>query len=121
MIHLLSDLPRNVIGLEASGAVTGNDYRNMIVPRIEQTQHEFEKVRMLCIFDEEFEGFTPGAAWEDSKLAFKRPSSWERIAIVSDKESIRQATMLFGWMVPGEVKLFPSAEADEATRWVSAA
>src|SRR5688500_20057630 len=73
VIHLLTDLPGNVIGLEASGAVTGDDYRNKIVPRIEQTQHEFEKVRMLCIFDEEFEGFTPGAAWEDSKLAFKRP------------------------------------------------
>jgi hypothetical protein len=39
---------------------------------------------------------------------------------VSDAESLRHAVHGLGWMMPGEVKAFQLAEADDARAWVTA-
>jgi hypothetical protein len=121
MITILDDLPPNVIGLEAKGKLTEDDYVKTIVPQIEQKQRDFDKVRMLFVLGRDFDGLTVGALWEDSKLTFKRPGSWEKIAVVSDSDLLKTAMTLFSWMVPGEMKIFPTAKTAEATTWVSAA
>jgi hypothetical protein len=119
MIQLLEDLPKNVIGLEAVGKVTSDDYEQTIVPQIEEKQREYDKVRLIYVLGPEYEGYTPGAMWDDSMLAFKRPGSWEKIAVVSDHEWLNRAIGAFSWMVPGEVKLFHDSELDAARNWVS--
>ena len=45
---------------------------------------------------------------------------WERVAVVTDVEWIRLAVNLFRFLVPGGVKVFPTAQAAEARRWVAA-
>ena len=35
MIKTIKDLPSNVLGFEASGAVTGKDYESVLVPAVE--------------------------------------------------------------------------------------
>jgi hypothetical protein len=119
MIHVLEDLPPNVIGLEAKGQVTSGDYEQVIAPAIDQKQREFDKVRLMYILGPGFEGYTAGAMWDDSKLIFKRPGSWERIAVVTDEDWIQRSIALFGWMAPGEVKVFPYKDEPRARDWVS--
>lgn len=121
MIHVLQDLPDNAIGIEAEGKVTKEDYEGTIKPLIDEKQRAHDKVRLLYVLGDEFEGYTPGAIWEDSTLAFKRPGSWERIAVVSDHEWIRKSLSLFSWMVPGELKVYHTGEQGEARKWLSAA
>jgi hypothetical protein len=41
-----------------------------------------------------------------------------RSAIVTDLEWIVNAMRIFAWMVPGEARVFPVAELDEAKEWV---
>ena len=41
-------------------------------------------------------------------------SAWKRIALVTDKRSIIDTMHLFGWMVPGESKVFPADSVKEA-------
>lgn len=118
MIRLLQDLPPNVIGLEASGKVTSDDYEETIVPSIEKKQDQFDKVRLLYLLGQGFEGYEAGAVWEDAKLAFKHPRSWEKIALVSDESWIGHAAGLFSWMIPGEVKVFATRDAEQARSWV---
>jgi hypothetical protein len=120
MITLLPGLPANVIGIEAAGKVERDDYEQTIVPQIDEKQRQFEKVRLLYVLGEAFEGYTAGAVWEDATLAFKHPGSWERIAVVTDDETLRKAIGLVAWMVPGEVKLFPVPELPAAKEWVAA-
>jgi stage II sporulation SpoAA-like protein len=119
MIEVLHDLPDNVIGLEAKGKVTSSDYADVIGPAIDAKQREFDKVRLMYVLGPGFEGYTPGAMWDDSKLIFKRPGSWERIAVVTDEEWVRRSIALFGWMSPGEVKVFDYGEEALAREWVS--
>ena len=49
-------------------------------------------------------------------------SSWRRIAVtVTDKDWMRHAISGFGWLSPGELKVFEPGQLDEAKSWVSAA
>jgi len=120
MIQLLEGLPPNVVGIELSGKVTEVDYESTILPQIEEKQRQFDKVRMLYITAKDFDGFSAGAIWQDTKVAFKRPGSWEKIAIVSDEEWLKRAVRLFSWMVPGEVNVYSLADRERARDWVVA-
>ena len=63
-----------------------------------------------------------GAIWEDAKfgvrLAIPHLSAWERTAVVSDVPWIHRAIATFGWMQPGELRVFPLDEAEEAKAWL---
>jgi hypothetical protein len=119
MIQLIDGLPDNVIGLEAAGQVTSGDYENVIAPTIDAKQREHDKVRLIYVLGPEFDGYSAGAVWQDSKLLFKHPSSWEKVAIVTDEDWLRRSVSLFGWMVPGEVKVFANSDSTEARDWVT--
>jgi len=41
------------------------------------------------------------------------------VALVTDIEWMRHMTALFGWMTPGETKIFGLAQRAEAIRWVA--
>jgi hypothetical protein len=119
MIQLIDGLPDNVIGLEASGQVTASDYEKVIAPVVDEKQHEYDKVRLMYVLGAEFDGYSAGAVLQDSKLLFKHPSSWEKVAIVTDEDWLRRSVSLFGWLVPGEVKIFANSDSTEARDWVT--
>jgi hypothetical protein len=54
----------------------------------------------------DFSGFDPGAMWEDFKVGMEHLTRWERVAVVTDVEWIKQ-TMRFSAM-PGAMKSFPT-------------
>jgi hypothetical protein len=41
------------------------------------------------------------------------------MAIVSDADWVRHAMAVFGWMVPGEARVFPHGDLDEAKAWLA--
>jgi hypothetical protein len=43
----------------------------------------------------------------------------ERIAIVGDADWLRHAVHGFGWLMPGEIKVFALEELDSAREWVT--
>jgi hypothetical protein len=67
----------------------------------------------------DFHGMTPGALWEDLRIAFENFRKWKRIALITDIEWMHHMTTLFGWMTPGEVKTFPMKERNQAVSWVA--
>jgi SpoIIAA-like len=44
-----------------------------------------------------------------------------RSAIVTDIDWMARATRLFAWMIPGEARVFGSAQIDSAKDWVAGA
>ena len=54
-------------------------------------------------------------------LAVRHHDRWERSAIVTDIAWMAHATKLFAWMIPGEARVFPRAELDQAKTWVAGA
>ena len=121
MVELLSDLPENVVGVEATGHVEADDYREVIAPALERALAGNDKVRLLAVLGDGFEGYSAGAAWEDAKMGIGHWGAWERMAIVTDRDLFRDAIKAIGWMLPGEVRVFPLAEREQAAAWVSVA
>jgi hypothetical protein len=119
MIEQLTDLPENVLGIEANGEVTDDDYDNVLIPAVEAHLEDHDRIRLLYVMGDEFDGYTMGAMWDDTKLGFKHPRSWEKIAIVTDDTSMLRMMKMFGWMVPGEFKTFGVGDLDAAKEWVS--
>ena len=118
MIKELSGLPGGVIGFEASGKLSAEDYRDVILPALERAAASGE-VRFVVVIPE-FHGMSGGALWQDLKVGIEHLRAWKRIALVTDIEWMAQMTSLFGWMTPGQVRHFPLAQRDEAIAWTAA-
>src|SRR6516225_7425427 len=106
MIKELSDLPEGVIGFEISGTVHADDYRDVVLPVL-QRAYASDEFRFVIVIPE-FGGITGGALWQDLKVGVEHLHAW-----------MRHATTLFGWLTPGEVKVFPLAQRDEAIAWAA--
>jgi hypothetical protein len=120
MLTVLDGLPDNVLGLEATGEVTRDDYRETLLPAVRRQRETYGKIRLLYVLGEDYDGYTAGAMWEDEKLLDGNPFAWERIAVVTDSTSVRALVRTFGWMIPGGVRLFGADEVEQAKEWVSA-
>lgn len=122
MVEVVPDMPEGTLGFRSAGALTADDYRQVLLPPLREAIDAGERIRLLFEIGEGFKE-TPGGLWEDIKsgteLTVGHLSSWERTAVVSDQDWVRQAIKLFGWMSPGEVRRFPTAELEDAKRWLA--
>jgi hypothetical protein len=118
MLEKITDLPAGVIGFEVSGKLTAEDYRDTLLPAVDQAAREGE-VRILIVIPD-FHGVSGGAMWQDLKMGIEHWRGWKRIALVTDIEWMRHGTDWFGWMIPGDVKHFPASERAAAVEWVAA-
>jgi hypothetical protein len=117
------EMPAGALGFRISGEVTRSDYEQVLIPGLREAIEGGGEIRCFCQVGPGFEGYEAGAMWEDLKTGFDygvgHHSAWQRLALVTDVEWIRHAAALFGWMVPGEMKVFALAEAEQAKGWVA--
>ena len=117
MIEKIPGLPANVLGFTAKGVVTAEDYETVIIPAVEEQFSHQKKLRLLYHIGEESAGFEAAAMWDDTKLGMKHITGWERIAIVTDIEWMRIAIKVFGFGIPGDIRVFYNNELASAVRW----
>jgi len=120
LIELIEGLPDGVVGLEAVGEVTSDDYSSVAFPAVEDALARHKKISLLHILGARFTGYEAGGGWADAKLGVLHALSWRRIAVVTDLDHVRKQVKRAGWLVPGEMKLFSNARRAEAQAWVSA-
>jgi hypothetical protein len=116
MLNQIADLPRGVIGFEASGKIEAEDYRDVLLPAIERAADG--EVRIVIVMPK-FEGLSGGALWQDLKMGVEQWGKWKRIALVTDVDWMKHGVDWFGWMTPGQVKHFPIAERAAAIAWAA--
>ena len=117
MIELIDGLPDGVVGLVAIGQIESADYDAVAAPAVHKALERHPRIRVIHVLDDRFDGYTAGGAWQDAVLGLAHPRSFDRIAVVSDADSIRRLVTVAGWSIPGEVKLFPNGELEQATAW----
>lgn len=120
MLEVLQGFPDHVLAIKAIGEIEDDDYDDVLVPEIEDRLGRHDKIRLLYLLGPEYEGYEADAVWEDAKLGMKTFTSYERVAVVTGAKWIRRSVKAFGWMMPGEVRSFDTAELDEATAWITA-
>jgi hypothetical protein len=121
MIERLTDMPPGTVGFRATGEIEREDYDNVLTPELNGALADGE-LRTLYVI-EDLDEIEPGALWADSKLGFdlavQHHRAWVRSAIVTDIDWLARATRLFAWMIPGEARVFPTAELERAKAWVA--
>jgi SpoIIAA-like len=122
VIEPLDNLPAGVIGFRATGHVTRDEYRDVLLPAMRE-RAEAGEVRLVFAIGPGFEEFEAGAMWEDTKvgmtLGIGHHSAWKRCALATDVEWVTKAFHMFAWMAPGEVETFRLDQLDEAAEWAA--
>lgn len=118
MLEKLNDVPQGIVGLRAVGKLSKEEYESVLEPLLEEARREVRRIRFLYQLGPDFEGFTPGAAWEDAKLGLRYMRLFEACAIVTDIGWIREATRLARFMMPCPVQVFGNRERPKAIEWL---
>jgi hypothetical protein len=122
MIEPLEGMPGGTIGFRASGRVTRDEYRDILLPSMRAAAQAGD-VRMVFAVGPDFEKFEPGALAEDTKtgltLGLGHLHAWKRTALVTDVDWIAKALHMFGWLSPGEVRVYTLDGLEDAKAWVA--
>lgn len=119
MIRLLRDMPAGVLGLEAVDDVEKEDYERVILPAVDKVLQEHGRVRLVYVLGPEFDDYEGEAVWEDLKLGARHPTSFERMAIVTDAGWAGPAVKVFSVLWPGQARAFRLSELEDAKRWAA--
>ncbi len=111
MLEPIPDIPDHIVALRKSGEENPDDFEDVFVPAVEQAQQKHEKIRLLYQMDSE-----PSP---DSKVGLKQFAQFERIALVSDSESVASRIKTFGFMIPCKIQVFSIAELEKARAWIA--
>ncbi|HSD06237.1 STAS/SEC14 domain-containing protein [Flavobacterium sp.] len=117
MIQII-DSPYNVAAFKATGEVTAEDYKTVLIPAVTQLVKNIDEINFLFLIDTEIKNFTAAAWLEDALVGLKNLGKWNRAAIVTDNESAISFTNGFSYIVPGEFRGFKKSEFQQALDWV---
>jgi hypothetical protein len=120
MIKFIEGMPEDVLGIEAIGKVTHADYRDILVPEVRKRLAR-ESLKLLYVIGPEFTGYEPMAILDDTTLGFRHWREFPFIALVSDIDWIKNTVQMFVPFFPGEVRLFPVSETEDAIKWIQSA
>jgi SpoIIAA-like len=129
-VEQLTEVPVGTLGFRITGHLRREDYTDVLLPPLRAAVRAHaeggsggDPIRVLVVIDPSFDGLEPSAVLQDLKaaldLGLAHRSAWRRFAVVSDADWVRRAVALFGWLTPGELQVFPAAELEAATAWVS--
>ncbi|HTV34348.1 MAG TPA: STAS/SEC14 domain-containing protein [Methylocella sp.] len=120
MLKLIEDLPPEVLGIEAAGKVTHEDYQNILIPRAEAMLAK-GPIKMLYVIGAEFTGYELEALWDDSTFGVKHWRDFSHVAVVADQAWVRGLVSMFKPFFPYEVRLFGLADLPAAKTWITSA
>lgn len=118
MLTIMSDLPPHVVGIRATGAVTKQDFDEVLKPALEVLVKRTGKINYLLLLETNVSNFTLGAWLDDLALGLKHYSHWNRIAIVTNEKMVENFSDIFNFLLPGQSKGFTLGELVDAKKWV---
>ncbi len=105
-----------IVTLKFRGKVSKADYEEF-VPQIEYLMKGDAKIRLLIELHD-FEGWTAGAMWEDTKFAARHFNDIERLAVVGEARWERSMTTFIKAFTMAAVKYFDMQNVDQAHQWI---
>lgn len=112
------EAPANVAAFRATGEVTAEDYKTVLVPVVKELAHKTNEINFLFLIDTEIKNFTAAAWIEDAIMGLKNLGKWNRAAIVTDSDRAISFTNGFSYFVPGEFRGYKKEAYPQALNWV---
>lgn len=118
MLTEITGLPDHVFGVRATGEVTSEDLKNVLLPGLERTAARFNEIRYLLVLETDVKNFTAGAWIQDAKAGLQNFTKWKKIAVVSAEKGVEWFTDIFTIATPGSSKGFKPEEIEQAKAWL---
>jgi len=118
MMTIIEGFPDDVLAVTASGRVTTEDYRDVLLPEAEARLKRHEKLRFLYVIGNDFDSFSPGAMMADARFGLGHLGRLDRCALVTDVTWIADGARLFAPFFHVPFRVFPGAESEAARAWV---
>jgi len=119
MLEPITGLSDGTIGFRAIGKVEADDYKNTMNPAVDAVLADHDKVNCVYVLSPEFDGYSLGAMWQDTKEGTRGLTAWNRIAFVSDHSWLNHLVPTAGHLISGEVKVFALADEAAAIAWAN--
>ncbi|MFV0360435.1 STAS/SEC14 domain-containing protein [Tropicimonas sp.] len=119
MIEQIDGRPEGTLEFRIIGRVTGDDYKNVLVPAMNKATEYGDPVRVLVQVGPGFEGYDAEALKDDMQMGLRHWRGFDRIAVVTDSDSARDTMKWVAVMMPCPVMVFPLDELDAARRWLA--
>src|SRR3954471_16400975 len=124
MVTVIPTSGPGTLAFVISGRLTRADYRDLLLPPVRETIAKGEAIRMLAVIDD-FSGLEPGGLLEELTAAAKLGTGHRSLpayfAVVTDTPWVRRAIALFGWLAPGQTRVFTTAQRADAETWLATA
>lgn len=120
MIEFMEESRGDTLAIRAGGKLTEDDYTDVLIPKLESLLHKYGKLKVLFHMGEDFEGWEPGAAWDDAKFGLKHKDDFAKLAVVGGPRWVEWCMKLSSWLMEGEVRSFDGNELQEARDWINA-
>jgi hypothetical protein len=117
MIEMLPESEGNTLVLRATGKLTDQDYKEVMIPYLENIIKQYGKARVVMYMDENFKGWNANAMWDDMRFGMSHRHDFERMCIVGGPKCVEWGTKLGKLMMSGEIKYYPANAYDEAVAW----
>lgn len=104
------------IEITVTKTLVKEDYQT-IVPFVNQMVQKHRKIRMLVVMHD-FEGWTAGAAWEDTKFTLDHFNDIERLAMVGETKWQHAMAVFSKPFTTATVRYFDHSALAEARAWL---
>ena len=112
----IEHLETNLIAVTASGTLTENDYQTL-KPRLEREAQQHNTLRLIWEM-RDFEGWQPGALWQDAKLDLHINSEVTTLVMLGEARWQAWLSKLSKPFATADVRYFDLSERDAAYAWI---
>lgn len=119
MITQIYSLPDNMIGFKATGEVTADDFKDVVIPKVTEFVKQHDKINYLLVLDTDISKLTYGAWLQDAWMGIKDLLKWNKAAIVTDNETVKKVTDIFNKVTLGDFRVFKHEEYEQAVAWAN--
>ncbi len=120
MIKVQPESNKNILVVRGEARLTDQDYKEILIPKLEAIIREYGKARLLLDISEDFQGWEGAALWDDAHFGIAHRKDFEKRAIIGGPGWVRWGLKLGAMVVSGEIRSFSPGERDEALRWIKA-
>jgi hypothetical protein len=118
MLKRMSEMPAGAMGFEAVGEVEDDDWEHAVEPLLRQEIAAGRRVRLLYLLGPGTREVEGDAMTADLGFRARHPTSFERVAVVTDEDWMRPVLRTLSLLLPGKARAFPVRELAAAKAWL---
>lgn len=119
MINVSPESKGNILIVSAVGKLTDEDYKEVLIPRLESIIRDHGKARVLIDMGEDFHGWETAALWDDAHFGLKHRNDFEKMGVIGGPKWVEWSMKIGALAIDGEIKSFSSEEREAALRWIN--